>query len=388
VSETRFDAAAEDEGEDEEGILDPPPTWRSRARAWAPLGFPLAVFGGIGALAVVGFLALASKPHVDDYAKATCAANDTHKVLVEVKQGDTGEAIAASLASADVVRSPEAFVYAVSRNSSGPAISAGTYRICPRISSATALAELLKPANQTADSIIEVKSGDYSWETVRALAAKRHWNPQDVQQVIAANQIGLPPWSKDGAGQWTVEGMLEPGRYPVGSSDTPQSVLATMVRARVKFLASVDLPASAADMMCSPTEHCTAQQALTIASLAEAEVTRPDPDGREVSEAVEHRLKNGDHLGVDATTRYWLSLQAGKRIDVTKREVDDPSDPYATGGHAGLPPTPVSIPSKAMITAVLNPTSDGWYFWCAKDGVTTFFKRSEEAAFDQACSSH
>jgi UPF0755 protein len=119
--------------------------------------------------------------------------------------------------------------------------------------------------------------------------------------------------------------------------------------------------------------------------MAEAEVTHALPDGREVSEAVQNRLRRGDHLGVDATTRYWLSLQAGKRVEVTKKQVDDPADPYATGGHKGLPPTPVSIPSREMIAAVLDPTSEGWFYWCAKGNVTTFFKDSEKGEFEKSC---
>ena len=104
--------------------------------------------------------------------------------------------------------------------------------------------------------------------------------------------------------------------------------------------------------------------------------------------AVQNRLSRGDFVGVDATTKYWLSLQAGKRVPVTAREVSDPTDPYATGGHKGLPPTPVSIPSAQMVAAVLTPATERWYYWCAVGDGTKFFKESEKTQFEQTCLSH
>jgi UPF0755 protein len=165
-------------------------------------------------------------------------------------------------------------------------------------------------------------------------------------------------------------------------------VLTAMVKARVDELTKLGLVAKAATLECGPARRCTPEEALTIASLAEAEVTRADPDGREVSEAVQNRLHRGDFVEVDATTKYWLSLRAGKRVEVTRREVEDPTDPYATGGHKGLPPTPVSIPSMQMIAAILTPPTDRWYYWCASGDGTKFFKEDEKARFQQTCLSH
>ncbi|WP_194899215.1 endolytic transglycosylase MltG [Catenulispora pinisilvae] len=373
---------------EEDDHEDPPPTRRDRLRAWGPLLVPVVVFGGIAAFAFAAIVSLTKTSHAPDFGKSGCAADDKHKVLVEVHTGATGKEIGDALFDAGVVRSSQAFVDAVGHNQAGRDISTGTYLVCPKISAASAITELLNPANLSPDSLVEVRPGDYSWETLRALADKRDWDKDDLQQLIDTNQIGLPPWSKGADGKWTAEGMLEPGRYTLTSSDTPLSVLTGMVKARVDELNSLGLTAKAATLKCAPARQCTPEEALTIASLAEAEVTRADPDGRDVSEAVQNRLSRGDFLGVDATTRYWLSEQAGKRVTVTAREVSDPTDPYATGGHKGLPPTPVSIPSKQMIAAVLTPATEPWYYWCAADGATKFFKESEKTQFEQTCLSH
>jgi UPF0755 protein len=367
---------------------DPRPTRRDRLRAWGPLLVPVVVFGGIAVLVFAGFAALSKTRHALDYAKSSCAADDPHKVLVEVQRGATGKAIADALFDAGVVRSSQAFVDAAEHNEAARGISTGTYRVCPKISATAAIAELLKSANLSPDSLVEVRPGDYSWETLRQLADKRDWDKDEIQQLVDTNQIGLPAWSKGADGHWSVEGMLEPGRYTLTSPDTAQGVLTTMVKARVDELAKLGLAAKAATLECGPARRCTPEEALTIASLAEAEVTRADPDGREVSEAVQNRLRRGDFVGVDATTKYWLSLRAGKRVAVTRREVEDPTDPYATGGRKGLPPTPVSIPSIQMIAAVLTPPTDRWYYWCVSGDGTKFFKENEKTQFEKACLAH
>jgi UPF0755 protein len=366
----------------------PPPTRRDRLRAWGPLLVPLVVFGGIAGVVFAGVAAMMKTPHAPDYSASSCSPSDPHKVLVEVNTGATGKAIGDALFNAGVVRSTQAFIDATGHNQAARDISTGTYRVCPKISAATAITELLNSANLSPDSLVEVRPGDYSWEALKALAKKRDWDKDDLQQLVDTNQIGLPAWAKGADGKWSIEGMLEPGRYTLTSSDTPQGVLTAMVKTRVDELDKLGLTAKAATLKCAPARQCTPEEALTIASLAEAEVTKADPDGREVSEAVQNRLGRGDFVGVDATTKYWLSLQAGKRVPVTAREVADPTDPYATGGHNGLPPTPVSIPSKQMIAAVLTPATERWYYWCASGDGTKFFKESEKTQFEQTCLSH
>ena len=373
---------------EEDGYKDPRPTRRDRLKTWGPLLVPVIVFGGIAVFIFTGLADMMRSTHAPDYSAASCSPTDPHKVLVEINTGATGKAIADALFNAGVIRSTQAFLNAADHNQAARDIGSGTYRVCPKLSAATAITELLNPANLSPDSLVEIRPGDYSWETLKTLATKRTWDQADLQQLIDTNQIGLPPWSKSTDGHWTAEGMLEPGRYPLTSSDTPQSVLTAMVKTRVAKLTKLGLTTKAATMRCAPTRHCTPEEALTIASLAEAEVTRPTPDGREVSEAVQNRLTRGDHLGVDATTKYWLSRQAGKRIGVTANEVSDPTDPYATGGHKGLPPTPVSIPSEQMIAATLTPPTERWYYWCASPTGTKFFKEDEKTQFEQACLSH
>ena len=47
---------------------------------------------------------------------------------------------------------------------------------------------------------------------------------------------------------------------------------------------------------------------------------------------------------------------------ITKSEFNDPSLPYASRVHAGLPPTPIGNPGAAAIAAASHP-ADGPWLW-------------------------
>jgi len=315
-----------------------------------------------------------------DWAKSSCGATEKPKVSVEVQKGATGTMIAKALFDAGVVKSERAYINAANANQSSTGIVAGTYLICPQIAGNTAVLELLKQTNLTPSSSIQVVDGQWTKDIIKTLATKRGWDVSLLQQAIDNNTIGLPAWSKDSGGKWTAEGMLEPGTYELSSKDTPAGVLTEMVAARLATLKSIDFENKAKNLNCG-SGPCTPEQALIIASLAESEVTQATPDGEEVSEAVQLRLQAGDFLGIDSTTNYGL----GVHTQVTQAQVNDASDPYATGAHKGLPPTPISIPSKDMLNAILNPTHRKVYYWCGKFGSTTFYSKANYSAWKDAC---
>jgi UPF0755 protein len=75
-------------------------------------------------------------------------------------------------------------------------------------------------------------------------------------------------------------------------------------------------------------------------------------------------------LQTDPTVIYGL----GERFDGNLRRVDLQTDtPYNTYTRAGLPPTPIAMPSEAAIRAALNPArTDALYFVSRGDGSHVF----------------
>jgi len=73
----------------------------------------------------------------------------------------------------------------------------------------------------------------------------------------------------------------------------------------------------------------------------------------------------GGKLQADPTIKFALNDFEIKRI--RKGHIERAkSSPYSTYEHAGLPPGPICIPSKAAIEAVLNYERSNFYYFCAQ----------------------
>jgi UPF0755 protein len=108
----------------------------------------------------------------------------------------------------------------------------------------------------------------------------------------------------------------------------------------------------------------TPQEALTLASIVEKETGLPQERGR-VAAVFLNRLRLGMKLQSDPTTVYGIFRASGERkVGLTKRDLASAS-PYNTYVMPGLPPGPITHPSKAAIEAVLNPPETAELYFVA-----------------------
>ncbi|HYR48978.1 MAG TPA: endolytic transglycosylase MltG [Candidatus Eisenbacteria bacterium] len=123
----------------------------------------------------------------------------------------------------------------------------------------------------------------------------------------------------------------------------------------------------------------TIQSIVILASMVDREANaKTSSDRGNVCSVYYNRLKINMTLGVDATLLYAL-----KRLtpEPTAAELQLNS-PYNTRTHAGLPPTPISNPGKAAITACVNPPQTQYLFYFTdRQGVTHF--ETNEADFER-----
>lgn len=110
----------------------------------------------------------------------------------------------------------------------------------------------------------------------------------------------------------------------------------------------------------------TRDQALTLASIVEAETAVPDERAL-VAGVFVNRLERGMRLQSDPTVRYALT-EGTEPLDRALTRQDWKLDhPYNTYQIAGLPPGPINNPGRKAILAALDP-ADTDYLYFVADG--------------------
>ena len=113
----------------------------------------------------------------------------------------------------------------------------------------------------------------------------------------------------------------------------------------------------------------TPYQALILASLVEKETAQPQ-ERPQIAGVFERRLKLGMKLETDPSVIYGMGASYNGKIHKSDLETDTP---YNTYTRTGLPPTPIALPGRAAIEAVLHPArGDALYFVARGDGTHQF----------------
>ena len=114
-----------------------------------------------------------------------------------------------------------------------------------------------------------------------------------------------------------------------------------------------------------PTTHypLSTHDAVVLASIVEEE-TNYGPEKPLIASVYLNRLKRGMPLQADPTVKYAVGDFTLRRILNKHLEVESPFNTYL---HAGLPPAPICLPSKATIDAVLKAPETNYIYFCASE---------------------
>lgn len=111
------------------------------------------------------------------------------------------------------------------------------------------------------------------------------------------------------------------------------------------------------------TMSLTREEVINLASIVEKEcyLTSEMPL---VASVYINRLNKNMPLQACPTIKYALGDKSLRRIMHKHLQIDSPYNTYI---HAGLPPTPIAVPSIAAIDAVLNYTKSDYLYFCASE---------------------
>ena len=199
---------------------------------------------------------------------------------------------------------------------------------------------------------------------LEALTIVEGWNFADMRRAIEAHpQIKVTLRGKEiselmaaiGRAGEHPEGRFFPDTYRFAAGTTDRELYALAYRKMAETLESA-WNSRAADL---PLENSYA--ALTLASIVEKE-TGLASERPHIAGVFTTRLRRNMRLQTDPTVIYGI----GPSYDGNIRERDLRTDtPYNTYTRAGLPPTPIALPSREAIEAATQPLETGDLFFVA-----------------------
>jgi UPF0755 protein len=155
------------------------------------------------------------------------------------------------------------------------------------------------------------------------------------------------------------EGRFAPDTYRFAEQTPDREILAMAHEAQQRGLAKAWEGRDADSPLASP------DQALTLASIVEKETGLASERPR-IAGVFLNRLRKGMRLQSDPTVIYGIRDHYDGNIHTRDLRGDTP---YNTYTRAGLPPTPIAMPGKEALWAVLHPEhTDALYFVAVGDG--------------------
>jgi UPF0755 protein len=180
------------------------------------------------------------------------------------------------------------------------------------------------------------------------------WNHRDLLAALHRNEAIEPSLTDE---DWPVllaelgstithpEGLFLPETYHFPKGTTDRSVLA-QAYSHMQEVLEKEWQARGSD-----TRMTTPYEALILASIVEKETARADERPR-IAGVFTRRLEKGMRLQTDPTVIYGIGPAFNGNLTRPDLRTDTPYNTYTRGG---LPPTPIAMPGRDAINAVLHP---------------------------------
>lgn len=202
------------------------------------------------------------------------------------------------------------------------------------------------------------------------------WTIRDIEESLRQKGVDVQPsdfyverfaaefpFLKDLPPNATLEGYLFPDTYRLWKDQLPDGLLR-------KQLQEFSIKTAGYEDALKKNGR-TLHEAVILASMIEKEVKRDD-DRAIVAGIFMNRLREGMRLQSDATLNY--VIRSGRsRLTIEETALDSA---YNTYTNTGLPPSPISNPGKASLSAALNYAETNNFFFLTDSQGKTYFGRN------------
>ena len=296
---------------------------------------------------------------------------------ITIEQGSSSNSILEVLGENDILRAPLATKLYLRFFNRDAKMEAGDYKFPSPISPIEVINQLEHGKKRTL--ALTIPEG---W--TRFEIAKRILNAFPVEPLMTEKDVlalmddtsliqDIDPKAKN------LEGYLYPTTYQFEFGTHPKEIITKMVQ-QFKSVWQPEWDGLAIEL------GRTKREIVIIASLIENE-SKIDSERSLVASVIYNRLEQGIRLGIDATNVYIAKL-LGRWDGIIHKSDVEVDHPYNTRRIFGLPPGPISSPSRTAIEAALHPArTDNLYYVLnvqANNGSHYFYPTAAEFAKGKA----
>lgn len=250
-------------------------------------------------------------------------------------------------------------------------LQAGDY-LFPSPISPMQVIDLLKKGKKRTENLT-IPEGWTRFEIAKRIAEQFPSEPPFNYEEILAMMDNISLIQDIDSNATNLEGYLYPSTYQFETGTPAKDIITKMVQ-QFRNIWQPEWNELALEM------GRTKREIMIIASLIENE-SRIDYERPIIASIIYNRLERQIPLGIDATNVYIARLQDRWDGIIHKSDVEV-NHPYNTRKIHGLPPGPISSPSKSAIEAALNPAQTEYLYYVLdvekNDGSHNFYSTSTE----------
>ncbi|MCF6299466.1 MAG: endolytic transglycosylase MltG [Thiomicrorhabdus sp.] len=287
-------------------------------------------------------------------------------VTIEIKSGSSAQHIAGLLHQKKFLESPKWFLWYLRYQEKHHLLKAGEMTIQPSWTVDELIEHLIKGDTvQYPVTLIAGQTVQQALQVIQALPKiKKVLDIENIAELQALFQIDKKIDKKYPYAN--LEGLLLPETYHYQTGDTDKKIVLRAHQALTKTLESAWQQREKGLPIKTPNE------ALILASIVEKE-TGIAAERPKIAGVFVNRMRLGMRLQTDPTVIYGIGMSYDG--DIRTRDLRTKTA-YNTYKIDGLPPTPIALPSKEAIMAVMHPQKTKALYFVAKGGGAHYFSKT------------